>query len=144
LPLLIHHRFEGFSWLSCLLGRERAPAAPQYGYWLVLGCEILLPPAASALALTRLLWLHKLAIMQVNLRPETESRLQELAAKSGRAPDDLVEDAMVGYLQELGQVREMLDGRYSDLKNGRVKPLDGEEAFALLRRKSDERRSNRS
>jgi predicted transcriptional regulator len=82
--------------------------------------------------------------MQVNLRPETESRLQELAAKSGRAPDDLVEDAMVGYLQELGQVREMLDGRYSDLKNGRVKPLDGEEAFALLRRKSDERRSNRS
>jgi predicted transcriptional regulator len=74
--------------------------------------------------------------MEVNFRPETESRLQELAAKTGRAPGDLIEDAMAGYLQELAQVREMLDGRYDDLKSGRVKPIDGEEAFANLRRKS--------
>lgn len=79
--------------------------------------------------------------MEVHLRPETESRLQELAAKTGRAPDDLVEDAMAGYLQELAQVRELLDNRYDDLKSGRVKPLDGEEAFAKLRRKSEERRA---
>ena len=79
--------------------------------------------------------------MEVNLRPETESRLQELAAKTGRAPDDLVEDAMAGYLQELAETREMLDGRYDDIKTGRVKPIDGEEAFANLRRKS-ELRSN--
>jgi predicted transcriptional regulator len=74
--------------------------------------------------------------MEVHLRPETESRLQELATKSGRAPNDLIEDAMAAYLQELAQVREMLDSRYDDLKSGRVKPLDGEEAFAELRRKS--------
>ena len=74
--------------------------------------------------------------MEVHLRPETESRLQELATKSGRAPNDLIEDAMAAYLQELSQVREMLDGRYDDLKSGRVKPVDGEEAFAKLRRKS--------
>ena len=79
--------------------------------------------------------------MEVHLRPETESRIQELSAKTGRAPDDLVEDAMAGYLQELTQVREMLDNRYDDLKNGRVKPVDGEEAFATLRRKSKERRA---
>jgi predicted transcriptional regulator len=79
--------------------------------------------------------------MEVHLRPETESRLQELAAKTGRAPDDLVEDAMAGYLQELAETREMLDGRYDDIKTGRVKPIDGEEAFANLRRKS-ELRSN--
>ena len=79
--------------------------------------------------------------MEVHLRPETESRIQELSAKTGRAPDDLVEDAMAGYLQELSQVREMLDSRYDDLKSGRVKPLDGEEAFAKLRRKSEERRA---
>ena len=78
--------------------------------------------------------------MEVHLRPEIESRLQELAAKTGRAPDDLIEDAMAGYMQELSQVREMLDSRYDDLKSGRVKPLDGEEAFADLRRKSEERR----
>jgi predicted transcriptional regulator len=74
--------------------------------------------------------------MEVHFRPETESRLQELATKTGRAPGDLVEDAMAGYLQELAEVREMLDGRYDDLKSGRVKPVDGEEAFATLRRKS--------
>jgi predicted transcriptional regulator len=74
--------------------------------------------------------------MELHLRPETESRLQELATKTGRAPGDLIEDAMAGYLQELAQVRGMLDGRYDDLKSGRVKPVDGEEAFAKLRRKS--------
>lgn len=68
--------------------------------------------------------------MEVHLRPETVSRLQELAAKTGRAPDDLVEDAMAAYLQELAQVREMLDGRYDDIQSGRVKPIDGEEGFA--------------
>ncbi|MGA9686926.1 MAG: hypothetical protein WBQ81_09250, partial [Candidatus Sulfotelmatobacter sp.] len=55
---------------------------------------------------------------------------------SGRAPNDLIEDAMAAYLQELSQVREMLDSRYDDLRSGRVKPVDGEEAFAKLRRKS--------
>jgi len=79
--------------------------------------------------------------MEVHLRPEIESRLQELAAKTGRAPDDLIEDAMAGYLQELAQVREMLDSRYDDLKSGRVKPVEGEEALATLRRKSKERRA---
>jgi len=62
--------------------------------------------------------------MQVHLKPETESRLQELAAKTGRAPDELVEDAMAGYLQELAQIRE--------------------EAFVNLRRKSKQRRPRRS
>jgi predicted DNA-binding protein len=51
--------------------------------------------------------------MVVRLSPETESRLRELAAPTGRAPDDLVEDAMTGYLAELSQVRDMLDSRYS-------------------------------
>ena len=80
--------------------------------------------------------LSKLPSMEVHFRPETESRLQELATKTGRAANDLIEDAMAGYLQELAQVREMLDGRYDDLNAGRVKPVDGEEAFANLRRKS--------
>jgi predicted transcriptional regulator len=79
--------------------------------------------------------------MEVNFRPETESRLQELAQQTGRAPDDLIEDAIAGYLKELGGTREMLDGRYDDLKNGRVTPSDGDNAFADLRRKSQERRS---
>jgi predicted transcriptional regulator len=82
--------------------------------------------------------------MEVHFRPETESRLQELAAKTGRAPDDLIEDAMAGYLQELAEVREILDSRYDDLQSGRVTPVDGEEALAALRRKSEDRRTTRS
>ncbi len=81
--------------------------------------------------------------MEVRLRPETESRIQDLAAKTGRAPEDFLEDAIAGYLQELAPTREMLDGRYDDLNSGRVKPVDGEQAFASLRRKSEDRRSHR-
>jgi predicted transcriptional regulator len=82
----------------------------------------------------------KLAVMVVKLKPETESRLQELAATTGRAPEDLVEDAMSGYLAELTEVRNMLDSRYDDVKSGRVAPIDGEEAFARLRQMSKDRR----
>jgi predicted DNA-binding protein len=82
--------------------------------------------------------------MEVHLRPETESRLHDLATKTGRPTDDLVEDAMAGYLEEAAGVRNMLDSRYDDIKSGRVKPIDGEEAFARLRRKSETRRSQRS
>ena len=78
--------------------------------------------------------------MVVHLKPETESRLRELSATTGRAPDELVEDAMAGYLQELAQLRTTLDDRYDEMKSGRVNPLDGEEAFNHLRNKSRDRR----
>jgi hypothetical protein len=71
----------------------------------------------------------KLAGMAVHLKSETESRLRELAATTGRAPEELVEDAVAGYLAELAQVRNMLPGRYDDIKSDRVEPIDGEEAF---------------
>ena len=78
--------------------------------------------------------------MVVRLKPETESRLQQLAATTGRKPEDLVEDAMAGYIAELAQVRKMLDDRYDDLKSGGVTPIDGQEAINQLRRKSKDRR----
>lgn len=81
--------------------------------------------------------------MDVHLKPETATRLQELAAKTGRAPDELLEDAMAGYLQELNAVREMLDDRYDDIKGGRVKPVNSDTALANLRSKSRDRRSSR-
>ena len=39
---------------------------------------------------------------------------------------------------ELAQTREMVNSRYDDLKNGRVKPIDGEAFFESLRRREDE------
>lgn len=80
--------------------------------------------------------------MEVRLRPETESRIQELAEKTGRAADELVEDAMAGYLFELAQIREMLDARYDELKNGSIMPINGEDAFKALRRRSKQRRGS--
>jgi predicted transcriptional regulator len=76
--------------------------------------------------------------MEVHLKPETASRLADLASKTGRATDDLLEDAMAGYLQEVTEVRETLDGRYDDIKSGRVTPIDGQAFFDSLRRREDE------
>jgi predicted DNA-binding protein len=82
--------------------------------------------------------------MEVRFKPETESRLHELASKSGRRTDDLVEDAMAGYLTEVAEVRDLLDSRYDDVKSGRVKPLDGEAFFETLRQREDELLKRRS
>jgi len=79
--------------------------------------------------------------MELNLSPETESRIHELSAKTGRPAGELVEDAMAGYLRELAQTRDLLDARYDDLRSRRVKAIDGEKAFANLRAKSKQRRS---
>src|SRR5208283_1440897 len=76
--------------------------------------------------------------MEVHFRPETESRLTDLASKCGRTPDDLLEDALAGYLAEVAEVREMLDGRYDEIKSGRVKPVDGEAFFDGLRQRENE------
>ena len=64
--------------------------------------------------------------MEVNLRPETESRIQELAAKTGRALDDLFEDAMAGYLQELAQRSKLFAARVTnDAVHEPIRPPSG-------------------
>lgn len=116
--------------------RERTTVRPQIFGSRTLSISLLLS-AAALIVPSRL---SKLLAMTVNLKPETEARLRELSAATGRAPEDLVDDAKAGYLAELAQVREMLDSRYGNWKNGKVKPLDGEEAFNGIRAKSEERR----
>lgn len=82
--------------------------------------------------------------MEVHFSPELQSKLEATARAVGSGPDELVQEVMAGYIDELAEVRNMLDSRYDDIKSGRVKPIDGEEAFARLRRKSEERRAGRS
>ncbi|MGD0509841.1 MAG: hypothetical protein ABSA27_18735 [Terriglobales bacterium] len=75
--------------------------------------------------------------MEVHFTPETEKKLKELAAQSGRGtPDELVQDVVEGYFDELAQTREMLNSRYDDLKSGRVKPISGDEVESYFREKS--------
>ena len=76
--------------------------------------------------------------MEVRFKFETELRLTELASRTGRATDDLVENVLSGYLAEIAEVREMLDGRYDDIKSGRVTPIDGEAFFDNLRQREDQ------
>ena len=47
---------------------------------------------------------------------------------------------MAGYLAEWGATRSLLDGRYDEIKSGRAKPVNGEEAFNRIREKSQDRR----
>ena len=79
--------------------------------------------------------------MEVHLTAETEKKLKHLSALSGRATDELVEDAMAGYFAEVQEIRETLQGRYDDLKSGKVKPIPGDEVEAHFREKSTATRS---
>ncbi len=58
--------------------------------------------------------------MEVHLAPDVEKQLNELAAQSGRAADELLQDALPATSRELVHTREMLDRRYDDLKSGAV------------------------
>ena len=79
--------------------------------------------------------------MEVHFTPELEKKLHDLAAQREQGTEELVRDVIADYVQALGGISEMLDRRYDDLKSGRVKPIDGEEAFARLREKSELRRT---
>ena len=74
--------------------------------------------------------------MEVHFTPDLEKKLNELAAQTGRGADELVQDVMAGYFDQLGDTREMLDSRYDDIKSGRVKLIPGDEVIARLREKS--------
>jgi predicted DNA-binding protein len=82
--------------------------------------------------------------MEVHFTPDVEKKLNDLAAQSGRPADELLQDAFAAYFEELVETRDMLDGRYDELKSGSVKPIDGEEAFALLKAKTEAQRTRRS
>ncbi len=80
--------------------------------------------------------------MEVHFTPETEKKLNDLAAQSGRATaDELVQSVVEGYFDELVHTRGMLNSRYDDLKSGRVKPISRDELVAHFREKSATRRT---
>jgi predicted transcriptional regulator len=78
--------------------------------------------------------------MEVHFTPEVQAKLDRMAQESGCPSEELVEEAVIGYFDELSYAREMLDRRYDDLESGRVKPIDGEEAFRRLMEKTEAQR----
>ena len=81
--------------------------------------------------------------MEVRLKPELQAKLEQLARESGRPSTELLEDAVIGYFDELAQAREMLDRRYDDLDTGRVDPIEGDEAHRRLLEKTELQRRRR-
>ena len=81
--------------------------------------------------------------MEVHFKPDVQAKLEHLARESGRHSNEIVEDALVGYFDEVAHTREVLDRRFDELESGRVKLVDGEEAYRLLLEKTDARRRRR-
>ena len=82
--------------------------------------------------------------MEIHFTPETEMRLNALAAQSGGATvDELVQEVIEEYFGDLAQARQTLDRRYDELESGTVKPVPGDEVIARLRAKSAAFRANR-
>ncbi len=82
--------------------------------------------------------------MEVPFSPDEQTKIDQIASRAGQGAAQFVREVMTSYLEELNEVREMLNTRYDDIQSGRVKPIDGEEAFARLRLKSRERHAVRS
>jgi predicted DNA-binding protein len=75
--------------------------------------------------------------MEVHFTPEMEKKLKDLATQSGRGTaDELVQDVVEGYFDELLQTCETLNSRYDDLKSSKVKPIPGDDVEAYFREKS--------
>jgi hypothetical protein len=72
--------------------------------------------------------------------PELQAKLEQWVADTGCPAEKLVEELMLDHFDELAQTRKTLDGRYDDIKNGKVRMNPGDEAFARLKAKSEARR----
>ena len=77
--------------------------------------------------------------MEVQFEPNVQAKLEQMARESRRAAVELAKDAVAGYRDDLAETRDILNGRYDDIKNCKVKLVSGEMVFARLREKSDAR-----
>jgi hypothetical protein len=83
--------------------------------------------------------------MEVHLtNPDLQTKLEQWASETGRPADELVENVMAGYFDELAETRAMLDSRYDDIKSGKVKLIPGGEVIARLRERSAAHRLRRA
>ena len=79
--------------------------------------------------------------MEVHFPPELQTKLEPMARDTGCPSDELVENVVTDFFDEIAFTRETLDRRYDDLESGRVKLIPGDEVFARLRARSAARRA---
>lgn len=80
--------------------------------------------------------------MEIRLEPDLAAKVEEWSARTGRPAGDLLEDALAGYLTELGELSSMLERRCREIESGTVEPLSGEEAHRRLKQSAAERRKS--
>ncbi|MGA2593355.1 MAG: hypothetical protein ABSH32_25850 [Bryobacteraceae bacterium] len=79
--------------------------------------------------------------MEVHFSPDVEAKLEQMARATGRRSDQLVENVVTDFFDDIAFTRDTLDPRYDELESGRVTPIPGDEVFAKLRAKSAARRA---
>jgi len=87
--------------------------------------------------------LPNLRAMEVHFSPDVERQLTDRAAQSGRATDDVLQDALAGYFDELVQIRKLLNDRYHEFKSGRRKAISGEDVETRFHSQSADARRPR-
>lgn len=78
--------------------------------------------------------------MEVHFPPDLQTKLDQMARETGRRSDELVENVVVDFFDEIAVTRETLDRRYDDLESGKVKLIPGDEVFSRRRARSSARR----
>jgi predicted DNA-binding protein len=73
--------------------------------------------------------------MEIQLPPEDQVLLADLAQRTGRSEVEIVQEIMGSYLRGVEEVREMLDRRLDDLERGRVKPHTPDQLWENLERR---------
>jgi hypothetical protein len=79
--------------------------------------------------------------MEVHLTADLQAKVNRWVADTGHPTDELFAEALTGHFAALSGVRELLDSRYDDIESGKVQPIDGEEAYALLKAEFAARRT---
>lgn len=68
--------------------------------------------------------------------PDLQAKIDRWISETGRDADELFEEAIAGYFNQLAQVREALDSRYDEIKSGKVKLIDSEEVRREMKAKT--------
>ena len=71
--------------------------------------------------------------MEIRIDPSIDAQLTHIAEISGRAKDDIIEEALAGYLDATQVIQKEIDSRYDEAQRGEVTPIPLEEAFQKLR-----------
>ena len=76
--------------------------------------------------------------MSLEIKPSQEAKIAALAITTGRGKAEILNEIIDSYFESLGDVREMLDRRFDDVKSWRVKARTPEQLQEDLDRRKRE------